>query len=126
MVCSKSFGTFEIARQLNVLVMLGKHNDMLPIYHPAVLSYHPRAICSLACRVCLAIIKMADIHKQHVNIAFCFKLGKTFTEPHEMMKNIYGDQCMSRTDCHEEFKRFKDGQQPTHDKPRFETALNVM
>jgi hypothetical protein len=28
----------------------------------------------------------------------------------DMMKNIYGDQCMSRTQCYEWFKRFKDGQ----------------
>jgi hypothetical protein len=40
---------------------------------------------------------MADIHEQCINIKFCFKLGKTFTETPEMMKNIYGDQCMSHT-----------------------------
>jgi hypothetical protein len=43
---------------------------------------------------------MADIHEQHINVIFCFKLGKTFTETHEMMKNIYGDKCMSYTGCY--------------------------
>jgi hypothetical protein len=42
---------------------------------------------------------MADIHEQHINIKYCFKLGKTFMETHEMMKNIYGDQRMSHTCC---------------------------
>jgi hypothetical protein len=54
------------------------------------------------------IFEMADIHEQHSNIKFCFKLGKTFMETHRMMKNVYGDQCMSRTCCYERFKRFKD------------------
>jgi hypothetical protein len=60
---------------------------------------------------------MADIHEQHINIKFCFKLGKTFTETHEMMEKVYGDQCMSHTCCCEWFKQFKDGRQSTHDQP---------
>jgi hypothetical protein len=44
---------------------------------------------------------MADIHEQRINIKFCSKLGKMFMETHEMMKNVYGDQCMSRTRCYE-------------------------
>jgi hypothetical protein len=31
---------------------------------------------------------MADIHEQHIDIKFCFKLGKTFMETHEMMENV--------------------------------------
>jgi hypothetical protein len=50
---------------------------------------------------------MADIHEHHINIKFCFKLGKTFMDTHEMMKNVYGDQCMSHTHCYEWLKRFK-------------------
>jgi hypothetical protein len=61
---------------------------------------------------------MADIHEQCTNIKFRFKLGKTFAETEEMMKNFYGDQCMGLTRCYEWFKRFKDGRQSTHDKPR--------
>jgi hypothetical protein len=58
---------------------------------------------------------MADINEQRINIKCCFNLGKTFTETHEIMKNIYGDQCMSRTRCYEWFKQFKDGWQSTHE-----------
>jgi hypothetical protein len=79
-------------------------------------SHCPRAICSHACRVFLAIFEMADIHEQCINIKFCFKLGKTFMETHEMVKNVYGDQCMSCT-CYEWFKRFKDSRQSTHNEP---------
>jgi hypothetical protein len=60
---------------------------------------------------------MADIHEQCINTKFCFKLGKTFMEIHEMTENIYGDQCMSRTH-NEWFKRFKYGRQSTHDELR--------
>jgi hypothetical protein len=63
--------------------------------HPAVISRRSRAICSCACRVCLAIFEMADIHVQHINIKFCFKVEETFTETHEMVKNVYGGQCIS-------------------------------
>jgi hypothetical protein len=37
---------------------------------------------------------------------------------YEIMKNVYGDQCMSHTHCYEWFKGFKDGQQSTDDEPR--------
>jgi hypothetical protein len=66
------------------------------------------------------MFEMADIHKQRINIKFCFKLGKTFTETHEMMKNVYGVQCMSRTHYYEWFKRFKPSRQSTHDEPHLE------
>jgi hypothetical protein len=39
-------------------------------------------------------------------------------ETHEMMKNVYGAQCMSCTHCYEWFKRFKDSWQSTHDDAR--------
>jgi hypothetical protein len=86
-------------------------------------NYHPfcHIILELFVHVhveCLAIFEMADIHEQRVSMKFCFKLGKMFTETHEMMKNVYGDQCMSHTRCYEWFKLFKDGQQSTHDEPR--------
>jgi transposase len=58
---------------------------------------------------------MADIHEQRTNIKFWFELGKTFTETHEIMKNVCGDQCISRIWIYEWFKRFKDGRQSTHD-----------
>jgi hypothetical protein len=60
---------------------------------------------------------MADIHEQHINIKFCLKGAKTFTETQEMMNNVYGDQCMSHKRCYEWFKQFKDCRQWTHDEP---------
>jgi hypothetical protein len=83
-----------------------------------VISRHSSAICSRACIVCLAILEMAVIHEQRINIKFCFILWETFTETRDMMKNVYGDQCMSRTLCYERFNRFKNGRQSTHDEPR--------
>jgi hypothetical protein len=38
---------------------------------------------------------MTDIHEQRINIKFCFKVGKIFTETYEMMENFYGDQYMN-------------------------------
>jgi hypothetical protein len=84
-----------------------------------MINHRSRAICSRARRVCLAIFEMADINEQRINITFCFKLEKTFTKTHEMIKNVYSDQRMSRTHCYEWFKRFKDGRQSTYvDEPR--------
>jgi histone-lysine N-methyltransferase SETMAR len=61
---------------------------------------------------------MSELHEQRVNITFCFKLGKTFTETHEMLEQAYGDQCVGLTQCYEWFQRFKDGRQSTDDDPR--------
>jgi len=42
-----------------------------------------------------------------VDIKFCVKLGKSFTETHKTMRNAYGDQCSGRTRCYDCLKRFK-------------------
>ena len=34
--------------------------------------------------------------EQRANIKFCFKLGKTFTETHQMIQQAYGSDCLSR------------------------------
>jgi hypothetical protein len=60
---------------------------------------------------------MVDVHEQRTNIKFFFKLKRTFTETHKMVKKVYGDECMSRTSCYEWYKLFKDGRQSTHDEP---------
>jgi hypothetical protein len=82
-----------------------------------VISHHHRATCSCACRECFATSDTADIHEHRINIKFCLKLGKTFMEAHEMMKNVYGDQCMSPTCCYEWLKRFREWWQSTQDEP---------
>jgi transposase len=61
---------------------------------------------------------MSEFHERRVNITFCVNLGKTFTETREMLKQVYGDQCVGRTQCYEWFKRFKGGRKSTDDDPR--------
>jgi len=39
----------------------------------------------------------------------CCKLGKSFTETFHLRNQAYGEDCMSRTQCCEWFKRFKEG-----------------
>lgn len=56
--------------------------------------------------------------EQRANIKFCFKLGKTFTETHQMMKQVYGDDCLSRSRIHEWFKRFQEGREDLEDDER--------
>ena len=46
---------------------------------------------------------------QRANIKFCLKLGKTFTERFELIKQVYGDNGLFRARVHEWFKRFKEG-----------------
>jgi len=43
------------------------------------------------------------------------KLGKTATEVHAMLKEMYGRECLSRTQVFELFKRFKEGSEMTED-----------
>jgi len=47
--------------------------------------------------------------EQRVNLKFLVKLGKTATEAHAMLKEVYGSECLSRTQVLELFKRFKEG-----------------
>ncbi|KAJ8951899.1 hypothetical protein NQ318_019877 [Aromia moschata] len=56
--------------------------------------------------------------EQRVNIKFLVRLGKTFTEAYAMLKEAYGDECLSRTRVFEWFKRFKEGRETTEDDPR--------
>ena len=55
---------------------------------------------------------------QRANIKFCFKLSKTFTETFELMKKVYGDDCLSRTRVFEWYKRFQDGRDALEDDPK--------
>ncbi|KAJ8944951.1 hypothetical protein NQ318_013099 [Aromia moschata] len=45
--------------------------------------------------------------EQRVNLKFLVKLGKTFTEAYAMLKEVYGNECLSCTQVFEWFKRFK-------------------
>ncbi|KAJ8962823.1 hypothetical protein NQ318_001223 [Aromia moschata] len=53
--------------------------------------------------------------KQRVNLKFLVKLGKNFSEVYAMLKEVYGNECLSRTQVFELFKRFKQGCETTED-----------
>ncbi|KAJ8938950.1 hypothetical protein NQ318_016014 [Aromia moschata] len=56
--------------------------------------------------------------EQRVNLTFLLKLGKTFTEAYTMLKEVYGNECLSRIQDFEWFKWFKEGREMTEDDPR--------
>jgi len=56
--------------------------------------------------------------EQRVNSKFCVKLGKSATETYDLLQNIYGDECLSRTEVFEWFKRFKEGREEIGDDQR--------
>ena len=47
--------------------------------------------------------------EQRANTKFCFKLGKKISETYELLKNVYGDDCISRIQVYTWFTRFKNG-----------------
>ena len=53
--------------------------------------------------------------KQRANIKFCVKLEKKFAETYELMKKVYGDDSMSRTQVYTWFTRFKNGLEDLND-----------
>ncbi|KAJ8963170.1 hypothetical protein NQ318_018635 [Aromia moschata] len=55
--------------------------------------------------------------EQRVNLKFLVKLRKTCTEVYAMLKEVYGNECLSRTQVFECFKRFKEGRETTKDDP---------
>jgi len=56
--------------------------------------------------------------EQHVNVKFCVKLGKSATETYDLLKKVYGDECLSRTQVFEWLKRFKEGREEIRDDQR--------
>ena len=52
------------------------------------------------------------------NIKFCLKLEKKFAETYELMKKVYGHDCMRRTQVYTWFTRFKNGRDDLNDDPR--------
>ena len=43
------------------------------------------------------------------------KLGKSATETYDLLKKVYGDECLSHTQVFEWFKRFKEGREEIRD-----------
>ena len=56
--------------------------------------------------------------EQRANIKFCVKFEKKFAEAYELMKIVYGDNFMSRTQVYTWFTRFKNGRDDLNDDPR--------
>jgi len=56
--------------------------------------------------------------EQRVNVKFCVKLGKSATETYDLLKKVYGDECLFRTQVFECFKRFKEGREEIGDDQR--------
>ena len=56
--------------------------------------------------------------EQRAIIKFCFKLGKKFAEAYELLKKVYGDDYMSRTQVYTWFTRFKNGRDDLNDDPK--------
>ena len=56
--------------------------------------------------------------EQRINLKFLVKLGKTATESLEMLKQVYGDEALSRARVFDWHKRFKEGQEEVEDDAR--------
>jgi len=53
--------------------------------------------------------------ERRVNVKFCVKLGKFAREAYDLLKKVYGDECLSRTHVFDRFKRFKEGREEIGD-----------
>ena len=53
-----------------------------------------------------------------VRVKFCCKLVKNFTQTIQLLNQAYGEDCMSRTQCCEWFKRFNRGKMSVGEDPR--------
>ena len=56
--------------------------------------------------------------EQKANIKFCFKLGKTAAVTVELMRQVYGDNCLSRARLFRWYARFKSGVETNEDEAR--------
>ncbi|GFV23239.1 protein GVQW3 [Trichonephila clavipes] len=58
------------------------------------------------------------IIQQRIVVKFHFKHGKTATETYNLLKEVYGSECLSRARVFEWFERFKVGRQDVEDDSR--------
>jgi len=56
--------------------------------------------------------------EQRTNIKFCFKLRKTAADTVEMMRQMYGDNCLSRAQIFRWYARFRSGVETSEDEAR--------
>jgi hypothetical protein len=50
---------------------------------------------------------MTNVKEQWISIKFCFKLDKTASETHKMLKEAFGDNAPGQTQTYEWFQHFK-------------------
>jgi len=60
---------------------------------------------------------MSDRTEQRICLRFCFLLGKTATEAHEMLQRAFKEEALSRTQVFEWFAQFKRGEMSVEDHP---------
>jgi len=71
------------------------------------------------CVYCISCLRfsdiggMAEVDEQRVCIKFCVRSGKTGSETFEVLKQAFGDSCMSHSRNFEWFGRFKNGRTST-------------
>nr|CAH7751414.1 unnamed protein product [Callosobruchus chinensis] len=56
--------------------------------------------------------------EQRINLKFLVKLGKSPSECFQLLKEVFGDNCMSRTRVFEWHKRFSEGREEVEDDER--------
>ena len=49
--------------------------------------------------------------EQRINVKFLMKLGKSATETYGLLKEVFRDECLSRTQVFEWFQRFREGRE---------------
>ena len=49
--------------------------------------------------------------EQSVKVEFCVKFGEIAAEMYDLLKKIYGDECLSCTQVFEWFRMFKEGRE---------------
>ena len=69
------------------------------------------------CLSSVGIMLSANV-EQRVNITFLIKLGNSATETYNLLTDVYGDQCLTRTQVFEWVKKFKDGREYVGDDPK--------
>ena len=73
----------------------------------------------------LLLCRSKNEHRTKCEHKVYFKLGKTFTETHEMMKKVEGDDCLSRSRIHEWFNLFEEGREALEDDEHSGRPRNV-
>ena len=63
--------------------------------------------------------------EQRVNIKFCFKPGKTAAKTVELMRQVYGDNCLSRAQIFRWYARFKSGVETIEDEAKSGRPFSV-